>query len=181
MQILVHFLLLTAPTPPESEQAPDVTDANKSPQSPSKKRKRNSTGDGEHLMSRETLEEQLEMLMDKLAMWQLMGSLDERGRGGGGTSAGISAKGKRKEADDRDWMQIFCEDVVEAQSVCFPFGLRATVSLTLTFILNPRPPQLPSHAARAVRPPPEQGVPELTVLRRLGWPGPRVSARLSER
>ena len=51
----------------------------------------------------------LEMFMDKLAMWQLMGSLDDTRR----ATANVSAKGNGKEPDDRDWMQIFCEDVVE--------------------------------------------------------------------
>jgi len=41
--------------------------------------------------------------MDKLAMWQLLGSID---------SHGINASGDGKPKDDRDWMQIFCEDVV---------------------------------------------------------------------
>ena len=41
--------------------------------------------------------------MDKLAMWQLLSSIDDHG-------INTSSSGKSK--DDRDWMQIFCEDVV---------------------------------------------------------------------
>ena len=41
--------------------------------------------------------------MDKLAMWQLLGSIDGHG-------INTSSNGELK--SDRDWMQIFCEDVV---------------------------------------------------------------------
>ena len=50
-----------------------------------------------------SLEDKLESLMDKLAMWQLLRSIDDHG---------ISASSNGKSKDDRDWMQIFCEDVV---------------------------------------------------------------------
>lgn len=43
--------------------------------------------------------------MDKLAMWQLLRSIDDHG---------INV-GKLK--DDRDWMQVFCEDVVQEMFV----------------------------------------------------------------
>ena len=49
--------------------------------------------------------------MDKLSMWQLMATLDEQ------AAERKWAKGKQKAADERDWMQAFCEDVVEPQSV----------------------------------------------------------------
>ncbi|KIP02449.1 hypothetical protein PHLGIDRAFT_37894 [Phlebiopsis gigantea 11061_1 CR5-6] len=67
-------------------------------------------------LSREAVEEQLEMFMDKVAMWQLMESLDEREGGGGrgAKSMAPSGKGKGKAVDDRDWQQAFCEDIVEA-------------------------------------------------------------------
>jgi hypothetical protein len=45
-----------------------------------------------------TLEDRLEAFMDKLSMWQLVSTLDE---------------GLLHRKDDRDWMQVFCEDVVE--------------------------------------------------------------------
>jgi hypothetical protein len=60
-----------------------------------------------------SLEDKLESLMDKLAMWQLLRSIDDHG-------IGTSGSGKSK--DDRDWMQIFCEDVVQETFVC-PFSV----------------------------------------------------------
>ena len=41
--------------------------------------------------------------MDKFAMWQLLRSIDDH-------SMNTSSDGRSK--DDRDWMQVFCEDVV---------------------------------------------------------------------
>jgi len=41
--------------------------------------------------------------MDKLAMWQLLRSIDDHG---------LSTSSNGKSKDDRDWMQAFCEDVV---------------------------------------------------------------------
>ena len=51
------------------------------------------------------IEDRLEFLMDRLSLWQLMNSL---------TPSGPSATAsKTNPKDQRDWMQIFCEDVVE--------------------------------------------------------------------
>lgn len=50
-----------------------------------------------------SIEDRLEAFMDKLSMWQLVNKLD----------AAVSDVNK----DKRDWMQIFCEDVVESQYV----------------------------------------------------------------
>ena len=44
--------------------------------------------------------------MDKLSMWQLVHGLESKGQ--------TSTDGKK---GDRDWMQIFCEDLVEPQCV----------------------------------------------------------------
>ncbi|KAJ7237273.1 hypothetical protein B0H12DRAFT_108853 [Mycena haematopus] len=60
--------------------------------SPSKKRRKI----GEPPAS--STEDRLEAFMDKLSMWQLVNTLD---------------KGLLHRKDDRDWMQVFCEDVVE--------------------------------------------------------------------
>ena len=46
--------------------------------------------------------------MDKFAMWQLLSSINDHG---------ISASSNGKSNDDRDWMQIFCEDVVHERFV----------------------------------------------------------------
>jgi hypothetical protein len=55
-------------------------------------------------------EERLESFMDKLSTWQLLGTLDIP------ISAG-SVPGAMKSSlkDERDWMQVFCEDLVEPQ------------------------------------------------------------------
>ena len=53
--------------------------------------------------------------MDKFAMWQLLNSINDHG---------ISASSNEKSKDDRDWMQIFCEDVVHETFVYFPYFTR---------------------------------------------------------
>ena len=55
-----------------------------------------------------TLEEQLEAFMDKLAMWQLVGLV-------GDSLNPDPAPRNRNARDERDWTQIFVEDVVEPQ------------------------------------------------------------------
>ncbi|KAI0367080.1 hypothetical protein BV20DRAFT_1001082 [Pilatotrama ljubarskyi] len=136
IQILLHFLLLTLPGNGAAPLAEAQADAASllplpAPLSPSKSKKRKRRGrEKEKEKERapspqppsQPLEERLESYMDKLAMWQLMRSVDSSlGLGPGygrGDSAGNSAgngldKGKGKVKDDRDWMQAFCEDVVE--------------------------------------------------------------------
>jgi hypothetical protein len=114
MQILLHFVLLTAPQPVEAPSG----GAGRTPRSPSKERKPASSSTSSTVLSPHMLEEQLEMFMDRLTMWQLMGSLDDPGAPGEPSFAknngGASTKGKGKQVDERDWMQAFCEDVVEA-------------------------------------------------------------------
>ncbi|TFY69348.1 hypothetical protein EVJ58_g477 [Rhodofomes roseus] len=109
IQIILHFFLLSlpgAPSQPPEEPQPELP----AYLSPSKKRKR------KHKVATPppqgpTLEECIELFMDKLSMWQLMSALDaqdaQRDRGN------PHAKGKQKAADERDWMQAFCEDTVE--------------------------------------------------------------------
>ncbi|KAJ6621451.1 hypothetical protein B0H10DRAFT_987545 [Mycena sp. CBHHK59/15] len=82
IQILLYLLKLSLPGP---APPPEVS-------SPNKRRK---LGDP----SPPTLEDRLESFMDKLSMWQLVGTLEE----------GLLHRNK----GDRDWMQSFCEDVVE--------------------------------------------------------------------
>lgn len=53
------------------------------------------------------LEDRLENLMDKLAMWQLFSTVSEQ------PQFVSNGKGKDRVRDDRDWMQRFCEDVVQ--------------------------------------------------------------------
>jgi hypothetical protein len=58
------------------------------------------------------LEDRLESLMDRLAMWQLLGSIEDT-QGGPGSSTVNPLYGPK---DERDWMQRFCEDIVEPAS-----------------------------------------------------------------
>ncbi|KAF7289066.1 hypothetical protein HMN09_01354800 [Mycena chlorophos] len=88
VQILLHLLKLSLPGPMPT---PDTSE------SPRKKRRK--------IGNREpppppSLEDRLEAFMDKLSMWQLMSTLD----------TGLV---QRRGTDDRDWMQVFCADVVE--------------------------------------------------------------------
>lgn len=64
-------------------------------------------------------EEHLESFMDKLAMWQLLSEIDN-----GNNSRKISVqahstnpKTKENSVDERDWFQIFVEDIIETQCV----------------------------------------------------------------
>jgi len=59
--------------------------------------------------------------MDKFAMWQLLSSINDHD---------ISASGGGKSKDDRDWMQIFCEDVVHETFVHSQHFVRSFVVLT---------------------------------------------------
>ncbi|KAI5888820.1 uncharacterized protein SCHCODRAFT_02602164 [Schizophyllum commune H4-8] len=64
----------------------------------------------------------LEAFMDKLSMWQLVRGLEDGRPAVDSMPAGLRAKaskggqvgnGKARQDDERDWMQVFCEDVVE--------------------------------------------------------------------
>ena len=94
IQILLHFLKLSLPGPPPP-----------SPSSP-KKRKRSR----EPPTPSTTIEDGLEAFIDKLSMWQLIRNLDVAGIPGAKTSSP-----SRKSKEERDWIQIFAEDVVERQ------------------------------------------------------------------
>jgi hypothetical protein len=92
IQILLHFYLLQHPSPPPPP-----------PTASPKKRSRK-----KQLPAPVPLEDRLESLMDKLAMWQLLTSVSaEQYR------RFNAFEGKNKLADDRDWMQRFCEDIVQ--------------------------------------------------------------------
>ncbi|KAL1758874.1 hypothetical protein FB107DRAFT_206283 [Schizophyllum commune] len=65
----------------------------------------------------------LEAFMDKLSMWQLVRGLEDGRRGevqsmpaglrAKPNKGGVAGNGKARQDDERDWMQVFCEDVVE--------------------------------------------------------------------
>jgi len=70
----------------------------------------------------ESAEERLESFMDKLSMWQLTTTIDAwasgvSSNGGGSGSNGAATSGPsaklKNPKEERDWTQIFCEDVVE--------------------------------------------------------------------
>lgn len=100
IQILLYMFKISLPgykIQPSSLDSYETTKASRSG-----KRKRSSKSvDIEQILS---IEDQLEAFMDKLAMWQLIGGIDESNGGS------ASTKG-----DERDWTQIFVEDVVEPQ------------------------------------------------------------------
>ena len=94
VQILLYFLKLSLPGPPPP------------PPGPSRKRKRFR----EPPTPSTTIEDELEAFMDKLSMWQLIGNLDVVGMPGTKISSpNLASK------ENRDWIQIFAEDVVERQ------------------------------------------------------------------
>ncbi|KAF9653575.1 hypothetical protein BDM02DRAFT_3257668 [Thelephora ganbajun] len=92
IQIILHLFRLCRPISYPIAQSAGETSA-----SPKKRKERNKP-------STLSLEDKLESLMDKLAMWQLLRSIDDHG---------INASGSGKSEDNRDWMQIFCEEVVQ--------------------------------------------------------------------
>ena len=91
IQILLYLLKLSLPGPPPP------------PPGSTKKRKRSR----EPPTPSTTIEDELEAFMDKLSVWQLIGNLDVPGSKI--SSPNLASKG------NRDWIQIFAEDVVERQ------------------------------------------------------------------
>ncbi|KIJ67441.1 hypothetical protein HYDPIDRAFT_149035 [Hydnomerulius pinastri MD-312] len=99
IQILLYCLKLSLPGPctplPPVTISPSTNDA-----VPSTKKKRRKERPKTIIPSPD---ERLESFMDKLSMWQLVSLMDD-GR-----------KRNNKLTVERDWMQVFCEDVVERQ------------------------------------------------------------------
>ncbi|CAL1702895.1 unnamed protein product [Somion occarium] len=113
IQIILHFLILTRPEPLVEDRGhtPDPQPLSQSP----RKRKRK-TPPPDNMFSNDEVEDRLEAFMDKLCMWQLTNALDDIVASNTSTSKQAmtaSSKGKQKAVDERDWMQIFCEDVIE--------------------------------------------------------------------
>ena len=106
IQILLYFLKLSlpGPIPPSSDLSP--------------KRPERSRKDLQPAAPLPSDEDRLEAFMDKLSMWQLMAKLESTS-----TSDSISNK------DERDWMQIFLEEVVEPECEC-TIPSRIKVNLT---------------------------------------------------
>ncbi|KAH7921684.1 hypothetical protein BV22DRAFT_1018890 [Leucogyrophana mollusca] len=108
IQILLYFLKLSlpgpqTPLPPVTIPAPATTTSfPTSTSTHSRKRK------SKPKIVIPSTTERLESFMDKLSTWQLLSSMDA----GAPTSPGNRSGDRELE---RDWMQAFCEDVVEPQ------------------------------------------------------------------
>ncbi|KZT03710.1 uncharacterized protein LAESUDRAFT_659197 [Laetiporus sulphureus 93-53] len=113
IQILLHFLLLSLPGAPKPPVELTATELSPHLSSPKKRKRKRSASPPPRILS---LEECLELFMDKMSMWQLMTSLetDDDKRN---VQHSVNTKGKKKSLDERDWMQAFCEDVIEKQYV----------------------------------------------------------------
>ncbi|TFK24049.1 hypothetical protein FA15DRAFT_704912 [Coprinopsis marcescibilis] len=88
LQILFYCLKLSLPGP-----RPPVV---------KKKAKRRRTRTGTPTDDEDELEDLLEAFGDKLQTWQLLAELGDKGR-------------KNSNEEERDWMQTFCEDIVEKE------------------------------------------------------------------
>lgn len=114
IQIILHFLILTRPESPLLDQRDPSPDPLPPSQSPRKRKRRAPPPDS--LLPNSEIEDQLEAFMDKLCMWQLTSALDNIDTGsnpGGNATQGAGIQANQKTADERDWMQKFCEDVIE--------------------------------------------------------------------
>ncbi|KAG1723723.1 uncharacterized protein EDB91DRAFT_1351125 [Suillus paluster] len=105
IQILLYFLKLSLPGPctplPPVEVPPTDNFSFISPVKPTHSRKRKK--EKPKLITPSPVE-RLESFMDKLSMWQLVSLMD--------TSRTETAHGTHNK-NERDWMQKFCEDIVE--------------------------------------------------------------------
>lgn len=99
--LLMYKLSLPGPIPPP-------------PVPPGKKKKRRRLEIEMETDPDPTTEDYLESYMDKLSTWQLVGALDRPKSNLGSEKQLGNPKSK---TDDRDWIQIFAEDIVEREYV----------------------------------------------------------------
>ncbi|KAF9556485.1 hypothetical protein CPC08DRAFT_669781 [Agrocybe pediades] len=92
IQILLYLFKLSLPGPPPPEKK--------------KKRKRRKQDEEPPALS---VEDRLEAFMDKLSMRQLVSSLDRTAP----SMPTNTSNSEEKEKDERDWIQIFAEDIVD--------------------------------------------------------------------
>lgn len=118
VQILLHLLLLSLPSIPQEESLSETKTVSVDVSVPtaSNRRRMSLTEEQDSVLAVPLLEERSEKLMDRLAMWQLMVSIEK----GGATESlqnphrlSSFTKSKSKVTDDRDWMQVFCENIAE--------------------------------------------------------------------
>jgi hypothetical protein len=123
IQILLHFFKLSLPGPKPSD-AVDVSSAVRLRQHsylPGRWNRQQKSAKAPPMSTRDALE----VYMDKMSTWQLMQGLERTHPDHTLTAKNISGKessltGTAKADDDRDWIQIFAEDVVGKQSVILP-------------------------------------------------------------
>ena len=127
IQIILYLLALSLPGPfPLPPVDNETIGTDPSPLSPSKHSPRSHTSPKKSKKSKreesptrlrakhkEDTLVMLESYMDKLAVWQLTEGVEGWLGGIGSGRVSSSLKGKGKAKDDRDWTQVFCEDVVE--------------------------------------------------------------------
>lgn len=96
---MLNLSLPPAQTPPPSS-------------TPTRKRKRSNASKpaADPLPS---LDERLEFFMDKLSMWQLTVSLAAHPPSSSQPSSSQPEDPGKDKAEEKDWTQLFCEDVVE--------------------------------------------------------------------
>jgi hypothetical protein len=94
------------PTPPKQVFPPTISIEATMSSTPASVSKSSAVDIDENL----GLEDRLEFFMDKLCLWQLLGSITPS------ESSHVASHSAAK--DQRDWMQVFCEDVIEP--LCVP-------------------------------------------------------------
>ncbi|KAK2459255.1 hypothetical protein APHAL10511_008732 [Amanita phalloides] len=116
IQILLHFLMLALPGPKPTNEADTSSSSaarwrQRSYQAGKHRHQKVKPAKAPPLSTRDALE----AYMDKMSMWQLMQGLEH-------PTGGVHSKnthGNRpftdKDKDERDWIQIFAEDIVEKQ------------------------------------------------------------------
>ena len=122
IQILLHLLKLAVPGPKPSDAADESSSSSSAVRThqrsylPGKWSRLQKPAKAPPLSTRDALE----VYMDKMSMWQLMHGLDMTHPDHTLPTKSVSGKesssaGMGKADDERDWIQIFAEDVVEKQ------------------------------------------------------------------
>ena len=104
------------------------------PRPQEKKKRKRSKKDQEPTPS---VEDNLEAFMDKLSMRQLVGNLDR-------TVQSSTTTNTEKANDERDWIQIFAEDIVDKSYVSGPLFIWNRYPLFCSFLIDSSPHYLTS-------------------------------------
>ncbi|KDQ18823.1 hypothetical protein BOTBODRAFT_170823 [Botryobasidium botryosum FD-172 SS1] len=142
IQVLLHFMVLSLASSGATEQ--------------DKKRKRSRKK--EKKRDGPSTEETLERLTDRLCIWQTLASLD---------SVLGDGVGQAQKADEKDWVQTFCDDVVAPSfvyAVPSPFqSFRAQIFPVISRATSPSSPLSPPR--RAVKAPKDKDASGATLAR----------------